>query len=1128
MSVTSKRGSLILAGALCGYGILALAEDTELFVTDASQFQGTIQSNVLFILDTSGSMDTELISQATYDPAVTYAGDCDDDRVYWRRITGPSGDPPDCDTNRWFNADQLMCDAAVQAFASNAGRYTDLMAQYDMAFDERYERLRESAKDRLVECEDDGGVHGDGSNGTELWASDDMPGEPWSADPSDEVPWGSNLTNRTYTVYDANYLNWYYGPTSTTTRLQVMKDVSTSLLTSLNGVNVGLMRFNREEGGPVIYAMEDIAAAGVRQGMIDAVNGLPASGWTPLAESMYEAGQYYAGRSVDYGDPGNGAKYGSVRSVDGSRVTPTSSVYDSPIEYACQKSYIVMLTDGEPTRDQNADNKIRALPQFDTLVGNNCNGNGDGKCMDEMAEYLFKMDLVPDPALLGQQNVTTYTIGFTVDLPILASTATRGGGAYYTATDTASLTSALTTIITEILDVKTTFTAPGVAVNSFNRTRTLNDMYISLFEPSEDLHWVGNLKKYRLRAADGVIVDANGNGAVDAATGFFADSAHSYWSAIPDGAEVGLGGAANQIPGSAARNVYTYLGSSVLSAAVNSVDSTNLLIDDALLGIGAPGDPTRSDLIDFMRGLDVTDIDQDDIFNEPRYQMGDPLHARPKSVVYGGTVASPDINDAVIYFATNDGYLHAVDAATGVEKWSFIPPEFLGDQVDLFFNDSSPDKHYGIDGSLTVQVLENGNGVVEPAAGDKVYLYFGMRRGGTIYYGLDVTNPDTPTLMWTLDGASLPGVGQSWSTPMPTRIDIQGAGQNAEQMVLIFGGGYDVSQDNAGGSTDTKGNAIYIVDSVSGALLWHASENGANRNLAQMQYSIPSDVRVIDLDTDNYADRIYAADMGGQVWRLDIFNGQPVASLITGGVIAQLGGAPVAAPPVTATRRFYYAPDLALVNNEENNFLHIGIGSGHRAHPNSQVNEDRFYALRDYDVFSTRTQADYDTAAPTTDADLVDITDNINAVVPVGSPGWRFELRDGGWIGEKVLAEARTFDNQVYITTFTPGGTPSVTDCQPKLGTNRLYILDIFNGGPAKNLDGVGDETNLTENDRYIEFEGSIASEVVFLFPSPDDPDNCVGDECVPPPVACVDLFCFQAGFANNPRMTFWSQESAQ
>ena len=246
------------------------------------------------------------------------------------------------------------------------------------------------------------------------------------------------------------------------------------------------------------------------------------------------------------------------------------------------------------------------------------------------------------------------------------------------------------------------------------------------------------------------------------------------------------------------------------------------------------------------------------------------------------------------------------------------------------------------------------------------------------------------------------------------------------------------------GSTDVQGNSIYIVDSVSGDLLWHASENGADRNLEKMQYSIPSNVRVIDMDGDRFADRMYATDMGGQVWRFDIFNGQPSSNLINGGVVAQLGGAPVDPSPVANTRRFYYAPDIALVNNDDNNFIHIGIGSGHRAHPNSTLTQDNFYALRDYNAFGARTQDDYEAATPVTAADLVDITDDVNAVVLPGSPGWRFELRDGGWRGEKVLAEARTFKNEVYFTTFTPGGGFSQDSCAPVLGTNRLYVMSVF------------------------------------------------------------------------------------
>jgi type IV pilus assembly protein PilY1 len=76
----------------------------------------------------------------------------------------------------------------------------------------------------------------------------------------------------------------------------------------------------------------------------------------------------------------------------------------------------------------------------------------------------------------------------------------------------------------------------------------------------------------------------------------------------------------------------------------------------------------------------------------------------------------------------------------------------------------------------------------------------------------------------------------------------------------------------------------------------------------------------------------------------------------------------------------------------------------------------------------------------------------------------------------------------------------------------------------VNNLDNSTDGSPLGESDRSRLFEGSLASEVVFIFPSGET--NCVGEACTPPPVACVDLFCFPPGFANNPVRTFWSEEA--
>ena len=1091
----------------------AVADDTELFVTDTRGFPES-RPNVLLIVDTSGSLAERIQTRGSYDTAVQYTGRCDPDRIYWR--TG-IGAPPQCSTDRWFARTALVCRNSLDAFDDGNGSHTDRFARFDAAGGGRWARLDELEKDGPVECEDDGGSHGNGIAPLAVFARNGDVSRPWSTDSREEILWGQRPADRLYTVYDANYLNWYHGPRPVPgTRHYVLQDVATSLLTRIEGANVGLMATNFDQGGSVLHAIEDIDTA--RATLIGTVRGLTAEGWSPLAETLYEAGQYFAGRTVDYGD-GHGLQVSVAQSRD-----PDSggTRYASPMRLGCQKNFVVLLTDGVPVLDVDADTRIRALPGFADAVGSDCDGMGDGACLDDMAAYLFATDL--DPSRPGIQNVVTHVVGFTADDPLLAATALRGGGAYFTTAERASLQAALANVVTSIRETQTSFTAATVPVDNFNRLRNGDELYLAVFRAAAGAHWPGNIRKFRLRGSDGAILDARGLPAVDRLSGWFLPDSRSFWSTAADGEDVALGGAAEQIPDPASRHVYTYLGEPQLSHPDNALQRSNGLIGEALLGIGDPGSPARDELIDFIRGSLTARMRRP---GEQPSRMGDPLHGKPVAITYGGTVDDPDPTDQVIYATTNDGFLHAIDAPTGNERWAFVPPEFLEDQLLLRANDATPDKHYGIDGTVRAHVHADRDGVIEPGEGERVLLFFGMRRGGTSYYGLDVTQRDSPQVLWRLDAGELPGLGQSWSTPAPTRIRIQGAAQNSLSLVLVFGGGYDPSQDRYDGSTDALGNALYIIDALDGSLLWRAAPTGSDFDAVDMRYSIPADVRVIDLNIDGFADRFYAADMGGQVWRFDVFNGRPAASLISGGVIARLGGAPDTAAPATESRRFYNAPDVALAARGSQRFLHIGIGSGHRARPNSLATHDRFFALRDQAVFEPLTQSEYAALTPVTAAELLDVTDNLQQAIPPGSPGWRLDLDDGGRRGEKVLAESRTFNNRIYFTTYTPApeAQGSIDGCVPVLGVNRLYVVDLFNGDPVRNFDRLGDDSQLTETDRFLEVPGSIAAEPVFLFPPSEDPD-CVGARCAPPPLACVGLLCLPTGFDNVPVRTYWRQET--
>ena len=58
-----------------------LADDSEVFTSSSFTTSTGTRPNVLFVIDTSGSMDSEV---TVYDPAQTYTGSCDANYVYWR------------------------------------------------------------------------------------------------------------------------------------------------------------------------------------------------------------------------------------------------------------------------------------------------------------------------------------------------------------------------------------------------------------------------------------------------------------------------------------------------------------------------------------------------------------------------------------------------------------------------------------------------------------------------------------------------------------------------------------------------------------------------------------------------------------------------------------------------------------------------------------------------------------------------------------------------------------------------------------------------------------------------------------------------------------------------------------
>jgi type IV pilus assembly protein PilY1 len=1215
----------------------ARADDTEVFFTPVGSGD---QPNILFILDSSSSMAETVPApggggaeaKPAWDPAKDWsdsdygatATDCDPQKLYWVSTgTAPttcaglpyiqyrSGDIDD-------GNNRFVCKAAYDQLqsASTPGYVTQgSVGQYDnsSAVLNRRKWIALDAPNRptlYTECLADNGVHG------MTTASLDKRPRNGTTDGYSILATGVDYTKATgamttsATFYTANWILWNSVPNpivpATITRMEALKAALRAMVSSVNGVRVGLMRFDNNalasRGGMVVQEITSVDSG--RQAIIDTLYTREACnkndptdcqtlfvpfGNKAIGESLWEAYRYYSGGAVDFGSSSNIDPNIPFPSVDASIVNPDAGpgqkIYKAPVS-SCGKNYIVLLTDGLTSQDNSRDtaisnlNNFKFTPEIENYgkASAQCDaedikvGPTGSACVDDLPAYMFRNDL--NTTIAGVQTVKTYTVGFDLDSQgavgtearnVLRDAARRGGGSYYDATDQQSLEDAFTDIVREILIDNASFTAPSVAVNAFNRTQNLNDLYMSVFKPALSYRWLGNIKKYRL-TTEGDIVDANGKPAVDASTGFFAIGTESYWSGIIDGSDAAMGGAASRLTVPADRKIYTNIAdvsglltvvdsgtlSTQLSDLKDNAVATITIANKVLYDVTAPatvpaGSPSRDDLIDWTYGVDIQDeVGTAGTTTDARLDMGDPLHARPATVIYGGTAESPD---TTLYTTTNDGMLHAIKGSTGEELWAFIPTELLPRLEKLYANDGVANRVYGLDGSVkTYRIDTNNDGTIDPSDGDKVYLFFGMRRGGQHIYALDVTNRSAPKLMWragavdatgfggitTASATYLPGIGQTWSNPVVTRMNIDRTwGSNDKKLVVVLGGGYDVTHDSKTTyADDTVGNRVYILDALTGSLIWHAgpaTDTDAQLPLADMTSAITADVRSFDLTGDGFDDRLYASDLGGRVWRFDISNGETPANLVQGGVFASMGAGD---GHTTVDRKFFYAPDVSLVRYSGRSWLNVAIGSGDRERPvTDKTTTNRFFSFRDYNIFPPIASDKYLTDCSTEtvpchqvitadDARLVDVTSDLAPTIGSSSAGWYLTLSE---TGEKALAESRTFNNAVYFTTYTPREKDGGLVCGLSVGVSKLYVVSAVNASPLYNYDtSVDGATSLTDRSKELA-QGAIAPEVVFVFPTPDSDTPGVTPPAVPP-ICLVGLESCGAGISNPPVRTYWRQ----
>lgn len=920
--------------------------------------------------------------------------------------------------------------------------------------------------------------------------------------------WAKYASGYGTTLYSGNYLNWYFGSApnfwgssarskpGTERRIEVAQDSAVELVDGLEDVRVGLAKFNGSSGARILVGVDDISSN--KTDVINGINAISASGSTPLAESLHEIGRYFVQGSNNtltlHPDQANETTKSAYTVFNHTPAYSSGVTQSSPIQYFCQKSFVVMLTDGRPTQDRDIDTST-GLTDYDgdcTNVEPACLSydrkpnyvyeSSGSDYLDDVAQALFEIDLRPDLTHIdgseAKNNIGTYVIGFADKVvqgdQLLKDTASQGGGLFFNAENTSSLSEVFSDISNDIFSKVNT--AAGA---TFNSSTLSNDTSIYQVQYSTQ-GWTGDLLKYP--------VDLTGN------VGAQEWSARDLLESLPIATRVMMTYNEDTKQGVPFRQL-----NQLSAAQQNDLNTSPTGVNDSL----------GQQRIDYLRGdrsLEGT------TFRTRNYLLADLVHSAPIFVgkpesgwpdnapfptasgsKYSDFVTSKKNRTQAVYVGDNGGMLQAFDANTGANLLSYLPS-------NLFSADTAKGMHYLTDPAYQHKYYVDLSASVQDAyvkttpAGSKSWstiLVSGQRGGGRGYVALDVTDPASFTetnannlLLWEFSSSVDPDLGFTFSEPVIGRMNngrwaaIVGNGYNstgtgsAKLFIIYLDGGLD--------GTWTKGTDYIVIDTKKGTL---ADLNGL---------SSPAPV---DLDGNRTIDRIYAGDLWGNLWAFDVADGSAGNWKVAYGSVSspqRLFNAPGKKRSITSRPIAIKHPTIGIVDSNKPNILVLfGTGSYLTSADITTTNQQAFYAV--WDAGKSKI----------TDSDLVEqdiIVDTGskrvmgNAAVPYGETDPN--LKKYGWFikldsGERVIVSPLVLGPIVFFNTLIP----DVSSPCSFGGSGWLMAVNIENGGePEFVVIDVNNDSQLDDTDKYnnqivsgvkfgngIPMQGAIRGEYLFV-----------------------------------------------
>lgn len=817
-------------------------------------------------------------------------------------------------------------------------------------------------------------------------------------------------------------------------RMNVARNVSSSLVTSNRSLRIGLATFNPPKGnnsGPGGYIALPVADLSAVSGTVtqakadtnfkaltDAISNLDAVANTPLAETYYEITRYFRGMAPFYNS--------------------TPSTYTSPIQYRCQKNYGVVVTDGLPTFDRTFPTSDplggSKLPNWDPRVSDGANLNGDGEgdtlYLDDIAKFAFDIDMrTIGNDLAGKswgatdfpkQYMNTYTVGFTAANQMLSDAATYGQGKYYQASNSAGLSSALSSALSDI----TSKAGSGGSGATSGTTLTAGSRFFQTSYDPKD--WRGTIKAYGFTSTGAV------------------DTASVLWST--DTAIV---------PAATAPTFQSW--NTTSNAAVTLAYNNFSTTQKTALSQNLPTGITGIDLVEWSKGtnkagLKVRTVLLGDIINSPL------VYAAPTDQTASDQVGNTSYSDYLVTKAktmtaslvmnANDGFMSVIDPANGSRRYAYMPSSVLASL------------HYiadtGYINGAGHKFLNDGQVGVFDAQLDgawKTLAVGGVGAGGKTFYGVQLFNASEGNVtkaLWEISAPAASTTGHTFNDLGYAYARPEVARWKDGRWAAFIANGYGSHSGVA---------ALYVVDIRNGSLIQEIIIDPAetSNGLSSVKLKV---------DAQNVVQAAYGGDLKGRLWKFDLSN--PSAALkpaFSGKLLFTTPGG--ATQPITAQ---------PLLADHPTNGKMVFFGTGKFNETADKLTKDPqgFYAIWDADGGAgqftvSNLQAQAVTGVFSGSAGQF-ITTTQSEVTPARK-GWYLPLvYNNALTGERVINQAKLVAGRIVFTT----ASVDTTDPCSSFGTGKLIELDAFSG---KMLSYAVLDTN---GDRLIDSKDLRSSGVIF------------------------------------------------